>query len=345
MGTVVGIIIGGIAGLLIAIVLNRRQAGKPPAPSSGPQPVAPPAAQTSTPEPATLTARLHRLEGTFAAYSANYAHPRELEDQAGFQEAATLLADPAVSLEVVSQYALGSNWALSCAALAALGQRADGAELAQAISADFDKLHLWAMFFALKYLCGLERRPPVGEPLAAAKEWWAENVLILSFFRDYLSQRAAKNDSATFGASLARTPSASTGAIRGFLERVNHPMAMALIGQLDSLQRSNVDRGFLGSFGRFWSETKDDELLIDLDEWGEALDAAQAGAQLTPVRSLVVSGEPRVGKTSFLQLLARRLARARLDDFRGRGRRSDGGPTVVRPARGPHSAHASKKRP
>ena len=94
---------GWIAGLLIAIVLNRRQAGKPPAPSSGPQPVVPPAAQTSTPEPATLTARLHRLEGTFAAYSANYAHPRELEDQAGFQEAATLLADPAVSLEVVSQ--------------------------------------------------------------------------------------------------------------------------------------------------------------------------------------------------------------------------------------------------
>jgi ATP-dependent Clp protease ATP-binding subunit ClpC len=309
LNTVVGIIIGGIAGLLLAIVLNRRQSGRPVAASTGPQVETPPAAEASAPEPATLTARLHRLEGTFAAYSANYAHPRELEDQAGFKEAAALLADAAVSLEVVSQYALGSNWALSCAALAALGQRPDGAELAQAIGADFDKLHLWAMFFALNYLCGLEHRPPVGQPLAAAKEWWAENVLILSFFRDYLSQRAAKNDSATFGASLARTPSASTGAIRAFLERVNHPMARALIGELDSLQRSNVDRGFLGSFGRFWSESKDDELLIELDEWGDALEAAQAGAQLTPVRSLVVSGEARVGKTSFLQLLARRLAR------------------------------------
>jgi ATP-dependent Clp protease ATP-binding subunit ClpC len=308
LGTVVGIIIGGIAGLLIALVLNRRQAGKPAAPSREPQPVlAPPAPDPATLEPATLTARLHRLEGSFAAYSANYAHPRELEDQAGFKEAAGLLTDPGVSLEVVSQYALGSNWALSCAALAALPQRADGAELAQTISTDFDKLHLWAMFFALKYLCGLERRPPVGEPLAAAKEWWAENVLILSFFRDYFTQRAAKADSATFGASLARTPAASTGAIRGFLERVNHPMAVALIGQLDSLQRSNIDRGFLGSFGRFWSDAREDE-LVELDEWSEALEVAQAGAQLTPVRSLVVSGEPRVGKTSFLQLLARRLA-------------------------------------
>jgi ATP-dependent Clp protease ATP-binding subunit ClpA len=36
---------------------------------------------------------------------------------------------------------------------------------------------------------------------------------------------------------------------------------------------------------------------------------AQAAAQLNPVRSLLVSGEARVGKTSFLHLLARRLAR------------------------------------
>ena len=307
MGTVAGIIVGVIAGLLIAIALNRRQAASSmPSAATG---SAPPPSHDPTPEPATLTARLHRLEGGFASYSANYAHPRELEDQAGFNAAAQLLADPSVSLDVVSQYALGSNWALSCAALAALSQRPDGAHLASSISTDFDKLHLWAMFFALKYLAGLEERPPVGEPLVAAKEWWAENVLITGFFRDYFSQRAAKQDSAMFGASLQRTPSASTAAIRAFLERIKHPMATALLAQLDSLQRSNVDRGFLASFGRFWGDKKEDELLIELDEWHEALDAAQAAAQLTPVRSLLVSGEPRVGKTAFLLLLARRLQR------------------------------------
>jgi ATP-dependent Clp protease ATP-binding subunit ClpC len=306
LGTGVGIIIGLIGGLLIAIVLNRRQAAIPAAPPGSSPPSGPDA---SAAEPATLTARLHQLEGTFASYSANYAHPRELEDQAGFNEAAKLLAAAEVSLDVVSQYALGSNWALSCAALAALSERPDGSQLSQAISVDFDKLHLWAMFFALRYLCTLEHRPPVGEPLAAAKEWWAENVLIIGFFRDYFAQRSAKNDPATFAASLQRTPSASTAAIRGFLERVNHPMARALIAELDSLQRTNIDRGFLSSFGRFWSDNKDDDVLIELDDWREALEAAQAAAQLNPVRSLVVSGEARVGKTSFLQLLARRLGR------------------------------------
>jgi ATP-dependent Clp protease ATP-binding subunit ClpC len=309
LGTGVGIIIGLIGGLLIAIVLNRRQAARWAAPPSPPQPLAAPGPEASAAEPATLTARLHRLEGTFASYSANYAHPRELEDQAGFNEAAKLLADPEVSLDVVSQYALGSNWALSCAALAALSERPDRVELCQAISADFDKLHLWAMFFALRYLCTLEHRPPVGEPLAAAKEWWAENVLIIGFFRDYFAQRSAKNDPATFAASLQRTPLASTAAIRSFLERVNHPMARELIAELDSLQRTNIDRGFLSSFGRFWSDNKEDDALIELDDWREALEASQSAAQLSPVRSLVVSGESRVGKTSFLQLLARRLGR------------------------------------
>jgi ATP-dependent Clp protease ATP-binding subunit ClpC len=313
VGTIVGILIGLIAGLLIATARQRWQAAAPAA--QGPCAQAPRASDppTSDPqaaaEPFTLTARLNRLEGTFASYSANYAHPRELEDQAGFAEAVTLLADPQVALDIVGQYALGSNWALSCAALAALRQRPDGAQLAQTISRNFDKLHLWAMFFALKYLAELDERPPVGEPLAGAQEWWAENLLLTSSFRDYFAARAANHDSATFGGSLQQTPAASAAAIKAFLERVHHPLATALIGQLESHKRSNIDRGFLASFGRFWSEKKDHEALLEREEWREPLSLAEAGAQLTPVRSLLVSGEPRVGKTSFLLLLARRLER------------------------------------
>ena len=307
MDTVVGIIIGLVAGFVMALAHTRRRATATAVPPhSHPSPAPAPAAAPASDEPVTLTARLHRLEGTFAAYSSNYAHPRELEDQVGFCEAAKLLADPQVTLEVVSQYALGSNWALSCAALAALPDRADGAQLAPAISADFDKLHLWAMFFALKYLATLDNRPAVGEALTGAKEWWAENVLITGFFREYFALRATKDDNATFGAALERT-GAPTAAIRAFLERVGHPMAKTLLAELDSRTRTNIDRSFLAAFGRFWSDKKDGEVLIELDDWGEALDAAQAAAQLTPVRSLLVSGEHRVGKTAFLRLLARRL--------------------------------------
>ena len=304
MDTVIGIIVGLIAGFLFATA-RHRQAG----PATAHSQQARPPADDAVAQPATLAARLHRLEATFVDNTASYAHPRELEEQSGFNGAARLLADTTVSLEVVGQYALGSNWALSCAALAALAQRRDGAQLAQTISSEFDKLTPWAMFFALKYLSGLQEPPAVGEPLVAAKEWWAENGLITGLFRDYFAERADKNEQATFGATLERTSAASTAAIRALLQRVKHPTATALIAELDRLKNTSIDRGFLASFGRFWSDKKDDAFPIELAHWQEPLQLAQAAAQLTPVRSLAVSGEHRVGKTSFLLLLAGQLER------------------------------------
>ena len=79
--------------------------------------------------------------------------------------------------------------------------------------------------------------------------------------------------------------------------------------QLDSVQRANVDRTFLASFGRFWADRKDAELLIEPEVWREALLAAEAASLQTPARSLLVSGEQRVGKTTFLRLLAERIER------------------------------------
>ena len=43
-------------------------------------------------------------------------------------------------------------------------------------------------------------------------------------------------------------------------------MRTALIRQLDNVQRASVDRTFLASFGRFWADRKDNELLIEPDD-------------------------------------------------------------------------------
>ncbi len=64
---------------------------------------------------------------------------------------------------------------------------------------------------------------------------------------------------------------------------------------------------FSASFGRFWADRKETELLIEPELWREDLVAAEAASMQTPTRSLLVSGEHRVGKTTFLRLLAQRL--------------------------------------
>ena len=64
----------------------------------------------------------------------------------------------------------------------------------------------------------------------------------------------------------------------------------------------------LNAVGRFWSTQRGVETLVEPDGWREALALAESTLRQHPPRSLLVSGEPLVGKTSFLRLLAQRLA-------------------------------------
>jgi ATP-dependent Clp protease ATP-binding subunit ClpC len=298
------------------------RAGKPPgqgtagqSPESGakdsaggePPPLIPPP-RVAPLDTAALAAKLHKLESEFAPFASNSAHPRELADHPQFKEAVGLLEDLEVPLATVLQYALGANWALSCAGLAALPHRFDGDEAVDPVLAQFDKLSPWAMFFALAFFVATDPRPPVGAPAVGAKDWWPNNPLLPLFFRDYFARRSELGDAAEFGAALQSQGASPVALIRTFLERVGHPLAHALVARLEAIQGSNIDRAFLTSFGRFWADQSEPAALIEPANWNAPLAAAQSALLQTPVRSLLVSGEPLVGKTAFLRLLAKRLA-------------------------------------
>ena len=68
----------------------------------------------------------------------------------------------------------------------------------------------------------------------------------------------------------------------------------------------------LASIGRFWSDQRGLDVLVEPDGWGKALALAESTLRHEPPRSLLISGEAMVGKSSFLRLLARRIA---LDDW------------------------------
>jgi ATP-dependent Clp protease ATP-binding subunit ClpC len=254
-----------------------------------------------------LSARLHRLESIFAPSASTSAHPRELSDQRAFQEAVGLLEADGVSVDTVLQYALGANWGLACAALAALPRRRDGAVVLDQVVAHFDKLYPWPMHFALEYfIAANEKRPPVGAPLAGAKEWWCENTMVLMLFREYFEQRSKLADAPVFGP--AGPSQAAAAGLKAFLECVRHPYATALLEDLQRHLHTTVDRTFLSAVGRFW-EDKDTIAVVEPKDWGEVLRSAEAAMLEAPARSLLVSGEHRVGKTSFLRLLCKRLER------------------------------------
>ena len=246
MQLLVGILVGLAAGLLLAATWRGQKAVAPAAEagctggwagSHGKRRGTPSVTET-------LTARLHSLEAVFAPLASNYAHPRELEEQRDFAEAVRLLQSPDVPLDTVMQYVPAPTGPLACAALAALIGRADRGEAVDDVVAHFDKLYPWPMYFALEYFLVAEPRPPVGAPVAGAKDWWCENLIVPGLFRDYFAAAAsAWATRPTFGSALQATLClAARHRSRPSCKRVNHPHAAALIGQLDTFQRASIDR-------------------------------------------------------------------------------------------------------
>jgi ATP-dependent Clp protease ATP-binding subunit ClpC len=275
------------------------------APGEPPQPIATPAT-----DPPSLDAQLSQLEKVYETAGASAAHPRELAEDAEFKRAVGLLADPDVELEMVVQYARGTSWAFACAALAALAQRFDGEMAVDQVLGQFHRLVPWAMYFALAYLVELDPRPPVGAPVVSAQSWWTNVPLLPLIFRDYFARRATFGDAAEFGQALYSQAASPTPLIKAFLESVDHPLATALASKLDLGPKGNVDHAFLTSFGRFWADQSAPQTLVEPESWNASLATAQSTLLQAPFRSLLVTGEQLVGKTSFLRLLAKRLAGA-----------------------------------
>lgn len=230
---------------------------------------------------------------------------RELAHHPLFAEARALLADKTVPLDVVRDYAVGGNWFYSCTGLSALKERDDRDDAVETVMMFIDGLTPWGVYFALDYITSVTNRPAVGAPLLSARDYWRENTFVISALRDYFTVRQGLGDDAEFGPRLADASPEMRDTIRAMLTRVQHPLAAALIGELDKARLRHIDRAFLSSFGRFWTSAPSDT-LIEPDLWLDALSETEANLVGEHPRSLMASGETRVGKTSFLRLLSRR---------------------------------------
>jgi ATP-dependent Clp protease ATP-binding subunit ClpC len=247
---------------------------------------------------------LHRLGTAIERYVEDSSHPRELLDQEDFKAATEIFGKPDVSFELLRQYATGASWSLACAALHVLSGRSERDSLSHIVFQQLKHMRPWTLYFALRYINSLQTRPPAGAPIAYARHWWRDNVIIPDAFREYLEQRVQLEDAITFGDALESADRGEPRHIEWLLYRIDHPSAPMLREELKQWSRVHLDRKYLSSFGRFWKEDDTDDLLVIPKEWHERLmEAGAAVLKSSPHRSVLVSGESLVGKTSFLKLL------------------------------------------
>jgi len=279
----------------------------PAAPASVPQPAPRPAPPPPPPPAESLADRLNRLATSLEAFAENSSNPQQLADQPEFRELAEAFTDANMSAEALAQYAIGANWILSCGALVVLSAHPARDRVSGQILRQFANYSVWPMHFALFYLTSLERRPPAGAPFVFAQIWWENSPLGADTFRTYLARRSSLGDAATFGDSLDSPFRQPPERIDAVLRKVDHPYAGQLRDELRRWLDRRLDEEFLRGLGRFWTA---DLRLIEPGPWKELLTRAEEAVLHQPPRSVMVSGEPRSGKTSFLKLLAERLKQA-----------------------------------
>lgn len=305
--------------------IRKQNAVKKQAPALSP----PAPAAVAAPDAPGDSAELYRLGEEIEKFVDKSAHPHELVEQPCFKKAVAILAKPDVTLETLRLYATGANWQLGCAALEVLAQNPERDIGYAAVLAQLAKFRPWHICFALRYFAHIKERPPVGAPFARAQYWWAENLVLPNCFGSYLVDRVARGDTPTFGGSLDDASRADPEHIDQLLSKIDHPSAHALRSELAAWLRLRIDRKFLKAVGRFWDEGLDEGVLVEPDAWAARLNEAQAAVENTPPRSVVAVGEGRVGKTSFLKLLGKRLAKEGWTVFEASGAELQAGQTYI----------------
>lgn len=309
LGVVVGLMIGVAACLLFR---GRRSAAvAPPAPLPGqavqePAPApAPPAASPRADAP--LAEIVLQLARTLAPLAEDVAHPDLLQNMPEFQAVVTVLRRPDATTALLEQYAFGSDWPLACAALTVLSERPDRQALGDGVLRRLPGTRPYVLRYAFRFLNALEHRPPVGAIVLAATPWWADNPVIPDFVHDYFARRAELGDHPDFGDLLDRAPALDSAPIVALLQKIRHPYAEQLLAAFNRWMATRVDQDFLRTVGTIWGPADQDVLLIPPAAWRDQLASAEAAIGRLHPRSVLVSGDPRTGKTAFIKLLASRL--------------------------------------
>ncbi len=305
------IIAGAVGGMASWLVLRRIDrapmlrsssagAAAPAPPAPVPAPPSKPVQSDPTEDVATVLARLNTVLSPLAE---EIGHPRELPDMPEFQAVVAALRRPEASFALLGQYALGANWPFACAAFVVLAEHPQRQSLRDAVMRHLEHARPYVLMYAFRFLTALDDRPPIGAAALVAPAWWQGNAVIPSFFHDYFARSAELNDEPGFGSLLEGKSELDMAPINGLLEKIQHPFADRLLAALRAWEDTRIDRNFLGSVGTLWDLERRDPLLVSPPAWKDGLATALSALCQPRPRSVLVSGDPRIGKSSFVKLL------------------------------------------
>lgn len=280
----------------------------PATPQAAKSPVTAPAPQAASPAHLpSLNEKLFSLASQIAEREID--NPTGLQEAPEFAEMVRLLSETGLPLRKLIGFCKRDEFSwndtiIVCAALTALAAHPLRNPVQQSILNQFGKYHPLSMHFALFFFATAPKRMAAGTPLVCIRDTWLDDARIRDNFRVYFGALSQLDDPPVFPPhSHEWLPEQ----IPKFLDRVDHPFAAALNKEYRRMRNRQINEDYLRGIGQFWGT---DKRIVEPEAWHEML--ARAGEAVThqPPRSVIVSGETRSGKTSFLKLLARRLEKS-----------------------------------
>lgn len=293
--------------------LDAPEASEPTEPTDGievsPQALAPPPPA----DPPSLADLLDRLE---APYEASRHHPDEVTGLDDFAAALKIMADPQrTPLERVIADAVGPRAVLAQVAAEALVMRDDAAAATGAVVDGLHNARVWTLHGLLRFLAQRADRPVVWDVLLQAPEYWADNALMPAWLAEFAAARLACGESADLDPGAASRAEPDPAALRKLLARMKGEAAARLDAALAQWEARRVDLPFLRSIGRAWSGTDPEPRASGAEEPVVAhaalerhVEAVLADLTAAVPRSVVLVGEPGVGKSAIVRRVAAAMA-------------------------------------
>ncbi|MFQ5599491.1 MAG: AAA family ATPase, partial [Candidatus Krumholzibacteriia bacterium] len=239
------------------------------------------------------------------------AHPGDLLDHPSFERGVECLGSGYSVQELLSYYR-GDNAIIACMALEALARRRRAVDTqgVEELLAHISSVAAWTRFFVLRVLriCVPTDEPVIGWLLLQIDPSWTERHSS-GFLKEFVHDRLSAGEVPTFGDRLEGIPEDQAEFLSRLLGDLGEGLEETLVAELQGWRRARIDVGFLRSIGRVWESTAehDDEEVIEHPELLTHVSVLESALHKSRPQSVLLVGEPGVGKSAIVRALGRKL--------------------------------------
>ncbi len=260
---------------------------------------------TETPDAFNIS-EIYDIASDMEEFFSNTAHPKDLLDSEDFKQGVKVFNNSKISNNELYGYCTGENVKISCIAYEALNQRGCEADFVDQITANLKNSYLWPMYFALRIL-EYSQKAVIGGALVNAQDWWVEYKVLAQIFDAFIQERISKGEKPSFEEDLSEQNQDSIYNISQFLNQLDSSPIKPLLEEIEQLKITSLDSAYLNSVGHIWSSTDQNEIVVEHDYLLKILKQTEETLFKSPGRSVLMVGEPGVGKSSVVNMLAKNL--------------------------------------